>query len=106
PQGGIVSPILANIYLDKLDKFMKEYITSFDKGEERKRSRLRQEYEYEKRIAVAMLKAEDDVADRKLLGKRIREIDRKRALVPSCDEMDIDYRKLKYVRYADDFLDR
>lgn len=51
-----------------------------------------------------MLKAEDDVADRKLLGKRIREIDRKRALVPSCDEMDIDYRKLKYVRYADDFL--
>lgn len=104
PQGGIVSPILANIYLDKLDKFMKEYIRSFDKGEERKRSRLRQEYEYEKRIAMAMLKAEDDAADRKLLGKRIREIDRKRALVPSCDEMDKDYRKLKYVRYADDFL--
>ncbi len=25
PQGGIISPILANIYFDKLDKYMKEY---------------------------------------------------------------------------------
>lgn len=31
PQGGIVSPILANIYLDRLD-YMKEYIQKFDKG--------------------------------------------------------------------------
>lgn len=29
PQGGIVSPILANIYLDKLDKYVKEYIQNF-----------------------------------------------------------------------------
>jgi len=35
PQGGIVSPILANIYLDKLDKYMKEYIFNFDKGDKR-----------------------------------------------------------------------
>lgn len=39
PQGGIVSPILANIYLDKLDKFMKEYTEKFDKGKERKRTK-------------------------------------------------------------------
>lgn len=104
PQGGIISPILANIYLDKLDKYMKEYIQKFDMGGERKPNRLRLEYEYEKRIAVQMLKAEDDVEDRKLIGKRIKAIDRKRAMASSCDEMDGNYRKLKYVRYADDFL--
>lgn len=104
PQGGIISPILANIYLDKLDKYMSDYIHDFDKGEERKRSRLRQEYEYEKRIAVGMLNAENDVNDRKLIGKRIKAIDLKRAMIPSCDEMDSSYKRLKYVRYADDFL--
>jgi group II intron reverse transcriptase/maturase len=32
PQGGIISPILANIYLDKFDKYMEEYAQSFNKG--------------------------------------------------------------------------
>jgi group II intron reverse transcriptase/maturase len=104
PQGGIVSPILANIYLDRLDKYVKEYINRFDLGEGRTPNRERNQLEYDKRIATQMLKAEDDATDRKLIGKRIKEIDRKRALIPSCDEMDAGYRRLKYVRYADDFL--
>lgn len=32
PQGGIISPVLANIYLDKLDKYMAEYIAKFDRN--------------------------------------------------------------------------
>ena len=39
PQGGIVSPILANIYLDKFDKYIREYINRFNKGEIRKENR-------------------------------------------------------------------
>ena len=104
PQGGIISPILANIYLDKLDKYMKEYILKFDKGEERKPSRQRQIYEYEKRLTIQELKAEKDESQRKLIVKQIKVIDKNRALIPSCEEMDSDYRRLKYVRYADDFL--
>lgn len=104
PQGGIVSPILANIYLDRLDKYVKDYINRFDLGEGRTPSRERNQLEYDKRIATQMLKAEDDATDRKLIGRRIKEIDRKRALIPSCDEMDAGYKRLKYVRYADDFL--
>ena len=38
PQGGIISPILANIYLDELDKFMKNYAQSFNRGKERRRN--------------------------------------------------------------------
>jgi len=34
-QGGIISPILANIYLDQFDKYMKEYKSGFEKGRKR-----------------------------------------------------------------------
>ena len=39
PQGGIISPILANIYLDKFDKYMREYSEKFDKGKKRRENR-------------------------------------------------------------------
>lgn len=32
PQGGNISPILANIYLDNFDKYMEEYALRFNKG--------------------------------------------------------------------------
>lgn len=35
PQGGIVSPLLANVYLHELDLFMEEFIRGFDKGKKR-----------------------------------------------------------------------
>ena len=35
PQGGIISPILANIYLNQFDKYMAEYKERFDRGEKR-----------------------------------------------------------------------
>lgn len=104
PQGGIVSPILANIYLDKLDKFMKTYIQNFDKGEKRKPNPERIKFEYERSCAVKKLKTETDSEARDDLIKQIRNAEKVRNLVPSCLEMDYEYKKLKYVRYADDFL--
>lgn len=104
PQGGIVSPLLANIYLDRLDKYMKVYITKFDKGEKRRPSRVRRDFENARRRTVRKLKSVEDESERAVLIQKIKAEDKERAMFPSCDEMDTDYKRLKYVRYADDFL--
>ena len=104
PQGGIVSPILANIYLEKLDKYMMEYIREFDKGENRRTNKERIQYEYGKRLAVVKLKNVSDKDERKIIIKQIKAFDKERSLISCGDEMDCDYRRMKYVRYADDFL--
>ena len=104
PQGGIVSPILANIYLDKLDKYMKEYINNFNKGERRKRNPEASKLQGRRSWLMEKLKKEEDDAQRKSIIDELKAIERERVLVSFGDEMDENYRKIKYVRYADDFL--
>ncbi|MDM1378601.1 reverse transcriptase/maturase family protein [Myroides marinus] len=104
PQGGIVSPILANIYLDRLDKYMKKYILRFDIGKKRKPSRARMDFENARKRTVRKLKSVEDKQERAILIQRIKDEDKQRAMFSSGDEMDINYKRLKYVRYADDFL--
>ncbi len=104
PQGGIISPILANIYLDQLDRYMKEYISTFDKGKERKDNPERIKFEYGKRLAVLKLKKVTDTEERKQIIKEIKHFDRQRAQISCGVDMDENFRRLKYVRYADDFL--
>lgn len=58
----------------------------------------------EKSIASEKLKIAEDEAQRRLLIEKIRAIEKERILIPSGDEMDTSYKRLKYVRYADDFL--
>ncbi len=41
PQGGIISPLLANIYLDKLDKYIIEYTENYNTGRIRKPNKAR-----------------------------------------------------------------
>ncbi len=104
PQGGIVSPILANIYLDSLDKYVKEYIQRFDKGGKRKPGKERIEFDNERKRTVRKLKSVKDETEKTALVARLKAIEQERAAFPSGDEMDENYRRLKYVRYADDFM--
>lgn len=104
PQGGIISPILANIYLDQFDRYMREYISQFDKGKERKDNPERIKFEYGKRLAVLKLKKVTSMKERKLIIKEIKRFDRERTMISCGVEMDYDFRRLKYVRYADDFF--
>jgi group II intron reverse transcriptase/maturase len=92
PQGGVVSPILSNIYLDKLDKFVEQVlIPRYTGGKFRRHN---PEYrELNRRRQLARQRG-DRAAARELL-RRMR-------VIPSKDPMDPGYRRLRYCRYADD----
>jgi group II intron reverse transcriptase/maturase len=94
PQGGVVSPILSNIYLQKLDDFAgNTLIPEYTRGESRTRNK-----EYEKaRQAYARARKKGD-------RQKARELRRKQARLPSVNCDDPGYRRLRYLRYADDTL--
>ena len=107
PQGGIVSPLLANIYLHELDDFMSNRIRNFDKGSSRKRNpayhRLEgQVYYARKRANQLRATGRNDEAQKYII--RHRAIREELLRTPSADHMDGNYRRLRYIRYADDFL--
>ena len=104
PQGGIVSPILANIYLDKLDKYVKEYIRYFDMGTKRRPGKESNDLANERKRTVRKLKKVKDGTEKAALVARLKAIEQERAAFPNGDEMDESYRRLKYIRYADDFI--
>ncbi len=104
PQGGIISPLLANIYLDKLDKYIADYINNFDKGKERRVSKKSRDLRYRRERLRKEIKAETNENRRAELVNEYKQNQIQNALIPYGDEMDENYKRLKYVRYADDFL--
>jgi retron-type reverse transcriptase len=93
PQGSIISPILANIFMHQLDLFIMNLKKDFDKGNMAKRttisrsleyqiSKARQEYNYEKVKALIKL----------------------RNITPASEPEDLNFRRLMFVRYADDWV--
>ena len=104
PQGGIISPILANIYLDKLDRYMEELKKRFDKG--KARAVYPETYELEKKrgVLAKKLRNTNSEEEKQVLTEKIREIDRKKLTIPYSDPFDTSFKRLQYVRYADDFL--
>lgn len=104
PQGGIISPILANIYLDKFDKYIREYINRFNKGETRKGNAQYKLYEQRRYRLAKKLKNEKDEKVREQMTVEIKRLREQRNNYPARNEMDSSIKRLKYVRYADDFL--
>jgi group II intron reverse transcriptase/maturase len=104
PQGGIISPILANIYLDKLDVYVREYISRFDKGKTRKGDPTNAHYRWKKWYLSKKLREETDETERQLLIEEIRHTVQESRKYPTYLPIDENFRRLKYKRYADDFL--
>jgi group II intron reverse transcriptase/maturase len=94
PQGGVVSPILSNIFLNDLDQFIeKELMPSHNRGQAK---RINPEYNCLK-TAVHDAKRKGNVAQYKTLKRQMQHL-------PSQITHDPQFRRLKYVRYGDDFL--
>ncbi len=90
PQGSIISPLLCNIYLNEFDKFIDTIGTEFSVGTKAKGNPLWISYSNKKRRAKTL---KDKLLWHKLLLK-----------TPSKDPMDPNFKKLIYVRYADDWI--
>ncbi len=110
PQGGIVSPILANIYLHELDEFMEQKKRVFDQGKARqlgiKWHNVTTLMRYH-RVKIDALKGDtspEAMTRREGHEQKIRELSALQKCLPSRDPLDPLYRRLFYVRYADDFL--
>ena len=104
PQGGIISPILANIYLDEFDKYMQELKSEFDKGKGRKPLSQAIKFESHLQRLRRKLSVTTDENERQAILQKIAEIQREKYQTPYSDPMDNDFKRLQYIRYADDFI--
>jgi group II intron reverse transcriptase/maturase len=94
PQGGVVSPILSNIYLDRLDRYVETVlIPEYTRGTSRRRN-----------PAYDQIDAAIRRARRRGDRTTVRELRKQQHRMPSRDTHDPGYRRLRYVRYADDHL--
>jgi group II intron reverse transcriptase/maturase len=94
PQGGVVSPALSNIYLHKVDEYVETVlIPQHTRGRGRKRN-----------PAYDAVKAHAAQARQRGDRSSYRELRRRMRSMSSRDPRDPGYRRLRYVRYADDQL--
>jgi group II intron reverse transcriptase/maturase len=94
PQGGIASPVLSNIYLDRLDQYVEQrLLPEYNLGRRRRANPAYQVLEY----AIQRARRHADKAEARRFALQRRQL-------PSQDPEDPGYRRLRYVRYADDWL--
>jgi group II intron reverse transcriptase/maturase len=94
PQGGVLSPLLSNVYLDRLDKFIEtELLPVYNRKDQRTTHRP---YMRQWR-AIKRAEQAGDREQARLLRRQLQQM-------PSRDPDDPVHRRLRYCRYADDWL--
>lgn len=109
PQGGVVSPILANIYLHELDMFIRDMQLEINVKKKRglnpEAVRLGKAVYYQRK-KLKELKEEGDWSGAEKARRRVllSSLSAQQRQIPYTDPRDPTYRRLWYCRYADDFV--
>lgn len=93
PQGSIVSPILANIYLHELDLFVEGLRSNLETEKARQPNPVYRRLQRQKGVA----EKKGDITTVALLAQKMRDI-------PSFDAHDPAFARVRYLRYADDWI--
>jgi len=94
PQGGILSPLLSNVYMDRLDQYVeREIIPQYTKGQKRAENK-------EYKAVLNQIKKHK----RHENWEKVKELEKVAQKMPSKDSNDPNFRRLHYIRYADDWL--
>ena len=100
PQGGVISPLLSNIYLNELDKFAEKTAKDFYKSRDRVRTPEYSKIQCKKDYAMKLLKTATGQKKCELL-KKVKVLKSELRKVPCASKTD---KVIKYIRYADDFI--
>lgn len=96
PQGGIISPILANIYLHEFDLWVESQQVLYNKGEKRKANPAWRKLS-SRRDRLLKQGVDKD-------SEEIKELERLASAIPSVMVNDPDFCRVFYTRYADDWV--
>lgn len=105
PQGGVLSPLMSNIYLHELDKYVQEVKETTDCGKVRRQNPEYQFYRY--RVHKLRKQIDElglDNPQVKEIQNEIRHYMKEQRAVPSQLPDDPTYKRMYYCRYADDFV--
>jgi len=113
PQGGVISPVLANIYLNKLDTHVERLCNQNSYGKKRERSlegkrlydrltKLKKKISKIDPESFANKESWEEAKRQELL--RYKDLQREIMGKRPMDDFDESFRRLKYCRYADDFV--
>ncbi len=95
PQGGILSPVLANAYLHELDEFVEGLRAQLDKGRRKRRNPAYQRLSHQKSRLVKRGETKTEA---------FKQISQLMRTMPTLQVDDPDFIRIKYLRYADDWI--
>jgi group II intron reverse transcriptase/maturase len=102
PQGSVISPILTNIYLDKLDQKLATLCQQYSTGERREPNAAYYALQSQRKQLLQL--GEAAPALRESLEDEIRQLNRRMLQTPAYDYNDAAYTRVKFLRYADDTI--
>src|SRR5713101_739150 len=103
--GGVSSPILANIALHELDCFVAQLITDFERGKKRADNpEYIRDSNFIKQGLNKKIERETNEEKRNVLLMQKKQVQRHMRTIPSANQYDEEFRRLRYCRYADDFV--